>query len=197
MNLESSVARGSSARVAAIACALTCLAIATPAPATDLWGVRASGALAFGTDRSAFATLGGATYEVFVDGFGFRAGVDVGYAGYMSGERAGQLAFGAELATFLGPDDARLRPYFVIEPLFSASTEVFEGLRVGPEIELRDICASNLRAALGIFYAPTRDAEGLSWATFGPRFTLTWGKPTLGCIEVPSCVELPGKPCPR
>ena len=164
--------------------------------ATDLWGVRASGALAFGTDRSAFSTLGGGTYEVFVSNFGFRFGADVGYAGYMSGGRSGQLAFGAELATYVGADDARFRPYFVIEPLFSASTEVFEGLRLGPEIEWRDICASNLRAAVGFFYAPTRAADGISWSSFGPRFTLTWGKPTLGCVEVPACVPLPGQPCP-
>ena len=172
------------------------LALAGPAVATDLWGVRASGAAAFGPDRIAFSTMAGATYEVFVDGFGLRAGADLGYIGYPRGGRDGQLAFGAEVAAYLGSDAARLRPYLVIEPLISASSEVFEGLRLGPELEWRDICASNLRIALGAFYAPTRAADGISWASFGPRLTVTWGKPTLGCVEVPSCVPLPGRPCP-
>lgn len=191
------MAAGASVKgVAAALGACSVLALGGPAMATDLWGVRTSGAAAFGPDRAAFSTLAGATYEVFVDGFGVRAGADVGYVGYPRGGRDGKLAFGVEIAAYIGPDAATFRPYFVVQPLLSASSEVFEGLKVGPEIEWRDICASNLRIALGAFYAPTRDANGISWASFGPRLTVTWGKPTLGCVDVPSCVPLPGQPCP-
>ena len=180
----------------AAAGALLLLVLVRPALATDIWGVRASGGAAFGPDRIAFSTMAGATYEFFVDGFGLRGAADLGYLGYPRGGRDGKVALGIEVAAFVGPDGARFRPYLVVQPILSASQEVFEGLRLGPEIEWRDICASHLRIALGAFYAPTRAADGLSWSSFGPRLTITWGKPTLGCVEVPSCVPLPGQPCP-
>jgi hypothetical protein len=178
------------------ACAAVTLGSASLSHATDIPGVRLSGSTAFGDVATAWTGTIGATYEAFIDGFGVRGGADLGFQGYTRGGRDLRFVMGVEGAVYLGPDAATWRPYFVLEPILSVSPQVFEGLRAGLELEWRDICRSNLRVALGAFYQPIRSAEGIDWLAFGPRLTVAWGKPTLGCVEVPACVPLPGRPCP-
>ena len=162
------------------------------AHATDIVGARASGSVSLSPDTLGWTAMLGGTYELFADNWGGRLGFDLGYLQYERGGRQSQFLTGVEVAAFRGADDAQWRSYLVLEPLLSASSQVFEGLRVGPEFEWRDVCRSNLRAAVAALYQPLRNTGGVDWAMFGARLSLTWGLPTQGCVRA-SLDTLPGQ----
>ena len=167
-----------------------------PANATDSYGVRASAGFVGGQQAFAETATLGYTRQWFIDNFGLRASVDAGYLHYVRGGRASRGFGDLELALYRGADNATFRPYLVIAPLFSLSSEVFEGLRAGFELEWRDVCSPHgLSIAAGMFFQPMRNAAGLDSDMIGPRLTLTWERPTLGCVEA-SHDELPGKNTP-
>jgi hypothetical protein len=177
--------------VLVVGSALTVLGATFQARATDLWGVRAGGTEAVSM-RGAYASATlGATYEFFVDHWGVRPGLDLGLLHYTWGGRANQWILAPELAWYRGDDKVVWRPYLVGQLLLSASSEFFEGVRLGPEMEWRDICESNLRMAFGGFYQPLRHGNGIDWGSFGLRFTVAWGLPTQGCVAASDPSDLP------
>ena len=173
---------------------LACVCSTTRGGATDIWGVRlgTAGAFAPGQSAAALPSLGG-NYEAFINGWGVRLGVDLGAASYTLGGRKDTLILAPEVAYYRGRDGAVMRTYWLGQLILAPRSEVLEGFRLGPEIEWRDICESNLRVALGLFYQPLRERESMNWMSGGMRVTIAWGKPTSGCVEEVGLDELPGR----
>ena len=170
------------------------LVLPLTARADDVVAMRLDSGLTLGSDLRAFDMGFGADFDVFVDGLGFRLGGTVGLVDFaQQGKAAWRAMRVPEISMHLQDNDSRLRVYTSLQPALMSYRERlrYDGLRIGPEVELRAGVTGGGRLRLGLFYGVVRDVNfDFDFATVGFRLSVEYGVSTEAAPK-----PLPGPRC--